>query len=136
MFTTKVGGEFKWSSRWNSLLPDWATAVLNLPARMKLLVAPGKRATVNAEHCSGFEFWKDWMGKLACAPYKCLLKLLFTNDGALQFFLLSMQRNNNSFSIGCHFTRVWSYNILRLGCVTNFDMLFLVTGFIGLINQM
>ena len=31
---------------------------------------------------SGFQFWMDF-GKLACAPYKRLLKLLFTNDGAL-----------------------------------------------------
>ena len=49
-FTTKVGGEFKWSSQQSSLLPNQATAVLNLPARLKFLVAPGKRASVNVEH--------------------------------------------------------------------------------------
>ena len=60
MFTTKVGGEFKWSSWRSSLLPDRATTLLNLPARMKFLVTPGKQATVIVEHCllfaSGFSF--------------------------------------------------------------------------------
>ena len=50
MFTTKVGGEFKWSSRRSSLLSARATTVLNLPARLKFLAAPGKQATFNVEH--------------------------------------------------------------------------------------
>ena len=56
-FTTKVGGEFKWSSQRSLLLPDWATAVLNLPARLKFLVAPGKQATVNVEHCYYYYYY-------------------------------------------------------------------------------
>ena len=41
MFTTKVGSEFKWSSQWSSLFTDRATTVLNFPAQLKFLVAPG-----------------------------------------------------------------------------------------------
>ena len=71
MFTTKVGGEFKWSSRWSSLLPNRATIVLNLPAQFKFLVVPGKQASVNAEHCktiiSGIE-----VASYAVSPHNLL----------------------------------------------------------------
>ena len=57
MFTTKVGGEFKWSSWRSLLLPDQATTVLNLPAWFKYLVALGKWASVNVKHWLYCQQW-------------------------------------------------------------------------------
>ena len=40
----------------------------------------------------------------------------------------------SGFSNVCHFACVWSI-ALKLGCITNFDRLFLVMGFISSVNE-
>ena len=56
----------------------------------------------------GSQAWVDWL------PYNCLLFSCFSNV--------------------YHFTCVWP-TALKLGCIANFDMLFLVMGFISLVDE-